>query len=127
MFCLPAKSKPEAKEKAKAAQGGVGASTKAEAGASAPAPVPTEPVPESSAAAATPPVPISAAGADAATGDLVVGAADFEADQPGDLGFKIGDRIVVTARNGDWWEGHLESNPGKSGEFPSTYVNPIIS
>ena len=87
------------------------------------------PIPAGSvgAPATTPPVPISAAGADAVTGDLVVGAADFEADQPGDLGFKIGDRIVVTARNGDWWEGHLESNPGKSGEFPSTYVNPIIS
>jgi hypothetical protein len=52
----------------------------------------------------------------------VVGAADFQADQPGDLGFKTGDRIVVTAKLGDWWEGHLESDPAKIGQFPSNYV-----
>ena len=54
-----------------------------------------------------------------------VGGCDFDADQDGDLGFKTGDRIVVTAKEGDWWEGYLESDPSKTGQFPSNYVDPL--
>jgi hypothetical protein len=90
-----------------------------------------EPQPASSAFEAPPPPPhdedTTATGAGAANtaatpSEVVVGAADFQADQPGDLGFKTGDRIVVTAKLGDWWEGHLESDPAKIGQFPSNYV-----
>ncbi|RAL67043.1 hypothetical protein DID88_007823 [Monilinia fructigena] len=46
----------------------------------------------------------------------------FDADQPGDLGFKKGDIITVTKKtesNEDWWTGTLN---GRSGIFPSNYV-----
>ncbi|KAF5870420.1 putative sh3 domain-containing protein [Botrytis fragariae] len=46
----------------------------------------------------------------------------FDADQPGDLGFKKGDVIMVTKKTEsteDWWTGTLN---GRSGIFPSNYV-----
>jgi len=46
----------------------------------------------------------------------------FDADQPGDLGFKKGDVITVTKKTEkaeDWWTGTLN---GKTGIFPSNYV-----
>ncbi|PHH62288.1 hypothetical protein CDD81_7276 [Ophiocordyceps australis] len=46
----------------------------------------------------------------------------FEADQPGDLGFKKGDIITVlkkTESDNDWWTGMLGT---KHGIFPSNYV-----
>lgn len=46
----------------------------------------------------------------------------FDADQPGDLGFKKGDVITVTKKtekSEDWWTGTLN---GKTGIFPSNYV-----
>ena len=46
----------------------------------------------------------------------------FDADQPGDLGFKKGDIITVTKKTEkaeDWWTGTLN---GKAGIFPSNYV-----
>ncbi|KAI0403317.1 hypothetical protein F4802DRAFT_572446 [Xylaria palmicola] len=46
----------------------------------------------------------------------------FEADQPGDLGFKKGDIITVlkkTDSDNDWWTGMIGS---KHGVFPSNYV-----
>ncbi|GAP92572.1 putative SH3 domain-containing protein [Rosellinia necatrix] len=46
----------------------------------------------------------------------------FEADQPGDLGFKKGDIITVlkkTESDNDWWTGMIGS---KHGVFPSNYV-----
>ena len=46
----------------------------------------------------------------------------FDADQPGDLGFKKGDIITVTKKTEkaeDWWTGTLN---GKTGIFPSNYV-----
>jgi len=46
----------------------------------------------------------------------------FEADQPGDLGFKKGDIITIvkkTDSKNDWWTGEIN---GKSGIFPSNYV-----
>ncbi|KAI0198411.1 hypothetical protein F4808DRAFT_262011 [Astrocystis sublimbata] len=46
----------------------------------------------------------------------------FEADQPGDLGFKKGDIITVlkkTESDNDWWTGMVGS---RHGVFPSNYV-----
>ncbi|KAK4154774.1 hypothetical protein C8A00DRAFT_32446 [Chaetomidium leptoderma] len=46
----------------------------------------------------------------------------FEADQPGDLGFKKGDVITVlkkTESDNDWWTGMIGT---KHGMFPSNYV-----
>ncbi|KAM3079603.1 hypothetical protein ACMFMG_006016 [Clarireedia jacksonii] len=46
----------------------------------------------------------------------------FDADQPGDLGFKKGDIITVTKKtdsNEDWWTGTIG---GRTGIFPSNYV-----
>ena len=46
----------------------------------------------------------------------------FEADQPGDLGFRKGDIITVTQKSNstdDWWTGELG---GRTGIFPANYV-----
>ncbi|TVY48943.1 SH3 domain-containing protein [Lachnellula occidentalis] len=46
----------------------------------------------------------------------------FDADQPGDLGFKKGDVVTVTKKtdsSNDWWTGSIG---GRSGIFPSNYV-----
>lgn len=46
----------------------------------------------------------------------------FEADQPGDLGFKKGEVITIlkkTASDNDWWTGQIGN---KTGIFPSNYV-----
>ncbi|KFZ13339.1 hypothetical protein V502_06668 [Pseudogymnoascus sp. VKM F-4520 (FW-2644)] len=54
--------------------------------------------------------------------DQAVALFTFDADQPGDLGFKKGDIITVTKKTEkaeDWWTGTLN---GKSGIFPSNYV-----
>ncbi|KAI5467747.1 hypothetical protein BGZ63DRAFT_419434 [Mariannaea sp. PMI_226] len=47
---------------------------------------------------------------------------NFEADQPGDLGFKKGDVITIIKRTdseNDWWTGQIGS---RQGIFPSNYV-----
>lgn len=47
----------------------------------------------------------------------------FDAEQPGDLGFKKGDIITITQRTDnktDWWTGRTED--GKTGMFPSNYI-----
>jgi len=47
---------------------------------------------------------------------------DFEAQQPGDLGFKVGDIIEIVERTpsqNDWWKGRLN---GQTGSFPANYV-----
>ncbi|RKP06898.1 hypothetical protein THASP1DRAFT_31287 [Thamnocephalis sphaerospora] len=52
----------------------------------------------------------------------VVALFDFPAQQPGDLGFRRGDRIEVLNRSDnveDWWTGRLN---GKEGMFPGNYV-----
>jgi myosin-1 len=45
---------------------------------------------------------------------------DFKAEQDGDLGFKKGDIIFVTAEDGAWWTGECNGN---TGTFPSNYVS----
>ncbi|KAJ4161335.1 Protein ysc84 [Fusarium oxysporum] len=47
---------------------------------------------------------------------------NFDADQPGDLGFKKGDVITVLKRtesDNDWWTGQIGT---RTGIFPSNYV-----
>ncbi|XP_027696181.1 SH3 domain-containing YSC84-like protein 1 isoform X2 [Vombatus ursinus] len=47
----------------------------------------------------------------------------FEGQQPGDLKFKVGDRITVISKTNshfDWWEGRLR---GQTGIFPANYVS----
>ncbi|EME49961.1 hypothetical protein DOTSEDRAFT_68695 [Dothistroma septosporum NZE10] len=49
----------------------------------------------------------------------------FEADQPGDLGFKKGDVITIVKRTeseADWWTGRIGS---REGIFPSNYVEVV--
>ena len=46
---------------------------------------------------------------------------DYEGEAEGDLSFKEGDLIQVTAQEGEWWTGVLR---GVSGIFPSNYVQP---
>lgn len=60
------------------------------------------------------------------TGDLknneAVALFTFDADQPGDLGFKKGDIITVTKKTdsaNDWWTGIIGT---RTGIFPSNYV-----
>ncbi|XP_015335515.1 SH3 domain-containing YSC84-like protein 1 isoform X4 [Marmota marmota marmota] len=46
----------------------------------------------------------------------------FEGQQPGDLNFQAGDKIIVTSKTDshfDWWEGNLR---GQTGIFPANYV-----
>ncbi|ESZ89853.1 SH3 domain-containing protein [Sclerotinia borealis F-4128] len=55
-------------------------------------------------------------------GNEAVAQFTFDADQPGDLGFKKGDVITVTKKtesDEDWWTGTIN---GRSGIFPSNYV-----
>lgn len=49
----------------------------------------------------------------------------FDADQPGDLGFKKGDIITIVKRTeseNDWWTGRIG---GREGIFPSNYVEVV--
>lgn len=49
----------------------------------------------------------------------------FDADQPGDLGFKKGDIITIVKRtenDTDWWTGRIG---GREGIFPSNYVDVV--
>lgn len=46
----------------------------------------------------------------------------FEGQQPGDLTFKAGDKIMVTTKTDsqfDWWEGRVGE---QTGIFPANYV-----
>ena len=69
---------------------------------------------------AAPPVPIKRT--TSAQAQYVTALFDFEAQNPGDLGFREGDTIKVikkTESTDDWWDGELR---GKVGAFPANYV-----
>jgi Arf-GAP/SH3 domain/ANK repeat/PH domain-containing protein len=54
---------------------------------------------------------------------VVVALYDCQPDRKDELGFKEGERIVVTRKiNNDWWQGHVEAEPGRLGVFPVNYV-----
>jgi len=50
---------------------------------------------------------------------LCIALFDFQAEQEGDLTFKINDIIKIIKQQGPWWEGELN---GHTGLFPSNYV-----
>jgi len=57
--------------------------------------------------------------------DQAIALFTFDPDQDGDLGFKKGDIITITKRTenkSDWWTGQLN---GKTGIFPSNYVETV--
>ncbi|XP_055010427.1 intersectin-2b [Boleophthalmus pectinirostris] len=45
----------------------------------------------------------------------------YESPEPGDLTFKEGDVILVSKREGEWWNGSIGD---RTGLFPSNYVKP---
>ena len=51
--------------------------------------------------------------------ETVVAIFDFEAQADGDLGFKVGEKIDILSKDGDWWTGRKGE---KKGVFPFNYV-----
>lgn len=47
---------------------------------------------------------------------------DFNPEREDDLGLKIGTIVVLTATDGEWWQGHVVGMPGVVGMFPATFV-----
>lgn len=45
----------------------------------------------------------------------------YESPEPGDLTFSEGDVILVSKRDGEWWNGSIGD---RTGLFPSNYVKP---
>ncbi|XP_075266360.1 endophilin-A2-like isoform X2 [Convolutriloba macropyga] len=51
---------------------------------------------------------------------------DFEAESPEELGFKEGQKIMLTSKIDDnWFEGRLDGNP-KVGRFPVSFVQVVV-
>lgn len=51
----------------------------------------------------------------------------YQAQQSDELSFEAGDVMkIITEEDATWWKGESESS-GKSGLFPSSYVEPIKS
>ena len=48
---------------------------------------------------------------------------EFAADEAGDLALAVGDVIVVTAQEGEWWTGYRQADPDTFGTFPSGSVD----
>ena len=46
----------------------------------------------------------------------------YEATDPSDLSFDVGERIVVLKHDGEWWTGQIGE---RTGVFPSNYVQKI--
>lgn len=56
-------------------------------------------------------------------GDFTVRAIyQYEASQPGDVGFEIGDLLTVTSQHSSGWYEGIHLKTGQKGIFPSTYV-----
>lgn len=45
----------------------------------------------------------------------------YESPEPGDLTFRVGDVILVSKREGEWWSGSIGD---RTGLFPGNYVKP---
>lgn len=45
----------------------------------------------------------------------------YESPEPGDLTFREGDVILVSKKEGEWWNGSIGDHKGL---FPSNYVKP---
>ncbi|KAF2772381.1 DUF500-domain-containing protein [Teratosphaeria nubilosa] len=71
------------------------------------------------------PKPIFGAKTGAAEPGQAIAKFTFDADQPGDLGFKKGDIITIVKRTeseADWWTGRIGA---REGIFPSNYVEVV--
>ena len=71
------------------------------------------------------PKPAFAAGKGSAGPGQAIAKFTFDADQPGDLGFKKGDIITIVKRTeseNDWWTGRVGE---REGIFPSNYVEVV--
>ena len=47
---------------------------------------------------------------------------NYQATDPGDISFNVGDRITVLERDGDWWKGSIGD---RIGMFPNNHVRKI--
>jgi hypothetical protein len=47
----------------------------------------------------------------------------YEATDPSDLSFNVGQRILVLKCDGDWWTGQIDE---RVGTFPNNYVEKIL-
>lgn len=47
---------------------------------------------------------------------------DFAAQEPTDLPLIVGEVVVLTQTEGEWWHGHIAGVPAVLGVFPATYV-----
>lgn len=56
-------------------------------------------------------------------GDVYEAIYAFEAAEPTDLSFDVGDRIVVLKCDGEWWTGRIGD---RTGTFPSNYVQKTV-
>lgn len=45
----------------------------------------------------------------------------YESPEPGDLTFRVGDMILVSKKEGEWWYGSIGD---RTGAFPGNYVKP---
>ena len=93
---------------------------------SAPAPVQPNPAPAPPPAYAPtkqpPPPPPPTIPRASGGGSWAVALYDFEAQQPGDLAFRAGERVEVLEKTADqngWWQGRVR---GQQGIFPGNYV-----
>ena len=53
--------------------------------------------------------------------DSCIGVYSYQSSEPGDLTFNVGEIIIVTKKDGDWWTGSIGD---RSGIFPANYVKP---
>jgi hypothetical protein len=81
-------------------------------------------VPFAPSAMAAPPAaaPAAASVASLSGGETAVALYDFDAGEPDDLGFKVGQviRLLMCLDSEEWWRGELN---GKEGIFPKAYVS----
>ena len=54
-----------------------------------------------------------------AAGPTATALYDYNAQQAGDLSFRKGEVIAISAQAGNWWSGQIGS---RSGKFPKNYV-----
>ena len=63
---------------------------------------------------------VAEAPAEAAAGEYYVALYPYESTEPGDLAFQVGETVLVTQTEGEWWTGSI--GPDRSGLFPGNYV-----
>ncbi|CAF1360454.1 unnamed protein product [Rotaria sp. Silwood1] len=59
---------------------------------------------------------------DVDTGDVYEAIYSYEATDPSDLSFDIGERVIVLKCDGDWWTGQIGD---RTGLFPNNYVQKV--